>query len=1112
MPKRTDIRRILILGAGPIVIGQACEFDYSGSQACRTLLAEGYEVILVNSNPATIMTDPELSTRTYIEPLTCDSVTRIIERERPDALLPTMGGQTALNLAFDLSRAGVLEEYQVQLIGANFRAIEVGEDREAFKVLMASIGLESMHSETVNTLAQAQAVAQRLGFPFILRPAFTMGGSGGSVVFSASELVDKVTHALTLSPIDQVLMEESALGWKEFEFEVMRDRADNVVIVCSVENFDPMGVHTGDSITVAPAQTLTDREFQAMRNASIQIIRAVGVDAGGCNIQFAVHPKTGRMVVIEMNPRVSRSSALVSKATGVPIAKISARLAVGYTLDEIPNDITRSTPASFEPAIDYVVTKIPRFSFDKFPEGGLTLSPQMKSVGEVMAIGRTFQESFQKALRGLESITPKGLFPNKMVGREELERRLRLPTADRILWVYQALHQGFPVPRIHALSGIDPWFLDNVRQVVETLDGFKRQTVATVSPQALRQAKQLGIGDAQLALALQVSEPAIADLRRQHDILPVYKAVDTCAGEFEALTPYYYSTYDPGENEAPPLVLPSPLSQLSQGTIPLPEVEGSSPSPAGSASCPLPKGEEGNKRVMILGGGPNRIGQGIEFDYCCVHAAQTLRQLGYESVMVNSNPETVSTDYDISDRLYFEPLTVEDVGNLLVQEQPMGVIAQLGGQTPLKLAHALQHHPNFKPLGTTVATIDAAEDREQFRAIMDRLNLQAPASGIARTAIEALEVAAGIGYPVMVRPSYVLGGRGMYIVYSADRLAEVLDEVLAVEPDQPVLIDRFLQNASELDVDAISDGKTTYVAAILEHIEHAGVHSGDSACVWPAQNLSETMIAQVHEATALLAEALGVVGLLNIQFAIADGQLYVLEVNPRASRTVPFVGKCTGLPIMRMAVRVMLGEPLSQVLADELPAQLPQGHVAVKLPVFPFIKFRETDPKLGPEMRSTGEVMGIDQTFPLAYAKALAGAGFELPMQGQVFISVNNRDKPQAIAIARQYQALGFGLLATEGTARYLCEYGLNVQAIEKKHEGTSNAETLLEQGGIQLVINTPEGEEALNDDSYIRKAAVIHNIPMATTLTAAAAMAQAIEALKAGPSSVRCLQELYGG
>lgn len=1070
MPKRTDINSILIIGAGPIVIGQACEFDYSGSQACRALMEEGYRVILVNSNPATIMTDPNLATKTYVEPLTVPVLERIIATERPDALLPTMGGQTALNLAFQLHHAGLLEQYNVELIGANFEAIQVAEDREDFKQLMTSIGLDSLKSYTVTNMAEARAVAQELGFPQIIRPAFTLGGSGGAIVYTPEEFEAKVSHGLALSPIQQVLLEESALGWKEYEFEVMRDKDDNVVIVCSVENLDPMGVHTGDSITVAPAQTLTDREYQTLRNASIQIIRAVGVDAGGCNIQFAIHPTTGRVIIIEMNPRVSRSSALVSKATGVPIAKISARLAVGFTLDEIANDITRSTPACFEPAIDYVVTKIPRFSFDKFPEGGNRLSPQMKSVGEVMAIGRTFKESFQKALRGLEINEPAFNFPHGFAGKTLIETQLKQASADRVFWLLQAFRQGLPFAHIHTLTQIDPWFLANINDVVQqelSLNGIA-PTLEQIPTHTLRQLKQDGISDALLAKTFAVPETTVQAVRQAKGIQPVYKAVDTCAGEFEAYTPYYYSTYDAGENEA---VTPLP-----------PTVE--------------------NKRVVILGGGPNRIGQGIEFDYCCVHAAMVLRKLGYEAVMVNSNPETVSTDYDISDRLYFEPLTPEDVHNLLAQEQPLGVIAQLGGQTPLKLARALKHDAYFTPLGTSVDAIDDAEDREKFRDILNRLQLKAPESGIAKTPAEALAVANEMGYPLMVRPSYVLGGRAMRVVYSEAGLQKYLTDIFAVEPDMPVLLDRFLENAQEVDVDAVSDGVTTYMGAILEHIEQAGIHSGDSACVLPTQTLSPTLLQRIETATAALATALNVKGLLNIQFAIKNDELYVLEVNPRASRTVPFVCKATGKPLIELAVRVMLGQPLADVLNTVIPphspVHLPLQHVAVKVPVFPFIKFRETDPILGPEMRSTGEVMGLDATFSLAYAKALSGAGCSLPLKGKVFISVNDADKPLALTVAKRYAELGFELVSTAGTAKYLAQNGgLVVQAVLKKHEGEPNVESLILANGIQLLINTPSGDEAIDDDSYIRKATVMQNIPMTTTLTGALAMADAIEALR---------------
>jgi carbamoyl-phosphate synthase large subunit len=1074
MPKRTDLTRILIIGAGPIVIGQACEFDYSGTQACRALMEEGYDVVLANSNPATIMTDPGLATKTYIEPLTPEILETIIAQEKPDALLPTMGGQTALNLAYSLHHNGVLEKHGVELIGANFEAIDVAEDRERFKQLMTHIGLESFRSFTVTTLNEAQRAKKELGLPLIVRPAFTLGGSGGGVVYTEAEFEAKVELGLHLSPINQVLLEESALGWKEYEFEVMRDKADNVVIVCSVENIDPMGVHTGDSITVAPAQTLSDREYQVLRNASMDIIRAVGVDAGGCNIQFAVHPKTGRVVIIEMNPRVSRSSALVSKATGVPIAKISARLAVGYHLDEIMNDITRTTPACFEPAIDYVVTKIPRFSFDKFPEGGNTLSPQMKSVGEVMAMGRTFKESFQKAMRGLEISTPQFNFPFGMASKEELEKQLKTATADRVYWLLQAFRQGVPMENIHQWTKIDPWFLVNIEGILQDELALAQYTsLEDVTPEQLRRFKQDGLSDAELARLLQQPEADIRALRESKGITPVYKSVDTCAGEFAAQTPYFYSTYDAGENEAP----------THDEAIE-------------------------NRRVIILGGGPNRIGQGIEFDYCCVHAAMALRHEGYEPIMVNSNPETVSTDYDMSDRLYFEPLTPEDVHNVLQQEKPLGVIAQLGGQTPLKLARALREDPFFIPLGTNVQAIDDAEDREKFRAVLNELNLKAPESGIARTETEALEVAQRIGYPLMIRPSYVLGGRAMRVVYQQESLQEYLQDIIQIEPGSPILLDRFLENAQELDVDALSDGETCYVAAILEHIEQAGIHSGDSACVWPAQHLSAEMKQEIEEATTSLAKALNVKGLLNIQFAIKHGQLYIIEVNPRASRTVPFVCKATGVPLIHMAIRVMLGHSLQQVLQEMLPPRLPQ-HVAVKAPVFPFIKFRESDPMLGPEMRSTGEVMGVDTGFPLAYAKALAGAGVALPLQGQVFISVHDMDKPGVTEVANHFQALGFRLLSTEGTARHLAEQGVLCLPLRKRHEGAPNVQTLIESGDIQLVINTPSGEKGRLDDSYIRKAAVMHNTPMTTTLTGALAMAEAIAALKIQQYTVKPLQML---
>jgi carbamoyl-phosphate synthase large subunit len=1075
VPKRTDIRKILILGAGPIVIGQACEFDYSGSQACRALMSEGYEVVLVNSNPATIMTDPAIATRTYVEPLTPEIVAAVIEKERPDALLPTMGGQTALNLAYALHENGILERFGVELIGANFKAIHIAEDRDAFKQMVLGCGLDVLRSEAVSSVEQAIKVSESLGFPLIIRTAFTLGGSGGSVVYSREELIEATEHGLSQSPINQILMEESALGWKEYEYEVMRDGEDNVVIVCSVENLDPMGVHTGDSITVAPAQTLTDREYQLLRNASIAIIRAVGVDAGGCNIQFAVHPQTGRVVIIEMNPRVSRSSALVSKATGVPIAKISAKLAIGMTLDEIPNDITRTTPACFEPAIDYVVTKIPRFSFEKFPGAQPELSPQMKSVGEVMAIGRTFQESFQKALRGLEVGLDGFRFGSQGLSSEQILAKLVRPSADRIQLIYHALKQGISIDQIYRITGIDPWFLHNFQEIIDT----EREIVGignleSLPAKRLKAAKVQGFSDNQIAALLGANAQAVKEARHANNQHAVFKSVDTCAGEFEAYTPYFYSTHDGEESEVPAL-------------------------------------SEEKKRVVIIGGGPNRIGQGLEFDYCCVHAALTLRDLGYEAVMVNSNPETVSTDYDTSNRLYFEPLTPEDMLTILHTERPHGIIVQLGGQTPLKLAHPLDRAG--KPiLGTTVNSIDAAEDRDRFRAILHKLNLAAPESGIARSEEEALAVAQRIGYPLIARPSYVLGGQAMRIVYSEASLRKYLTNIVKVEPDYPVLIERFLENALEVDVDAVSDGETTYLGAILEHIEHAGVHSGDSSCVWPAQSLPASLLAEIEDATHQLAREIGVRGLLNIQFAIQDGTLYVLEVNPRASRTVPFVCKATGVPLVRMAVRVMLGEPLADVMATtDLTPKERARHIAVKAAVFPFMKFRESDPKLGPEMRSTGEVMGVDDNFAMAFAKAQLGSGYKLATSGQLFVSVSDADKAEALGVVRRYAELGFKLFATSGTAAYLQGHGLAVTPLLKKHEGSPNAEELLRDGQIQFVINTPAGEEALDDDSYIRKAAVAHNVPMATTLSGARAMADAIAALqRESQFTVRSLQSLF--
>lgn len=1093
MPKRTDIKKILIIGAGPIVIGQACEFDYSGTQACRALKAEGYQIILVNSNPATIMTDPEMADRTYIEPITPEVVARIIEQERPCALLPTMGGQTALNTAYALYNEGILAKYNVELIGANFEAIHAAEDRQAFKKLVEGIGLDMLASRTVHSVDEAMQAGNDLGFPLILRTGFTLGGSGGAVVYDADSLRVAAANGLAASPVNQVLVEESALGWKEYEFELMRDSQDNVVIVCSVENVDPMGVHTGDSITVAPAQTLSDKEYHLLRNASIQIIRAVGVDAGGCNIQFAVHPKTGRIVVIEMNPRVSRSSALVSKATGVPIAKISARLAVGMTLDEITNDITRNTPASFEPALDYVVTKIPRFSFEKFPGTVTDLTPQMKSVGEVMAIGRTFQESFQKAMRSLEIGLDGFTFPLETFSDDELRTLLKQPEERRIRWIYLALHRNMPIDEIASITGWDPWFLENFRELVDTEQALLTTQENTLAPLWLENAKRQGFTPAQLLKILKTKRPdanqaAMQSLYQQLETLPyrpAFNAVDTCAGEFEAFTPYYYSTAHSGEDE-------------------------------------IVETETTARRVVIIGGGPNRIGQGIEFDYCCVHAAMALQKLGCQAIMVNSNPETVSTDYDISDRLYFEPLTPEYMLNILDREKPQGVIVQLGGQTPLKLSHAIEQ-AGYPILGTTVDSIDLAEDRKRFGQVLQDLNLRSPESGTARTVDEALEICRRIGFPLIARPSYILGGRAMQIFYSEQRLVQYLKEVVHVEPDYPVLVERFLEEAKEVDVDAISDGEETIVAAILEHIEHAGVHSGDSACVWPAQSIAPEMLAEISDVTQRLAKALKIRGLLNIQFAIQGDRLYVLEVNPRASRTVPFVCKATGIPMIQIATRLMLGDSLAAVkhlipkdalattVVDAKGGPQPTSslrHVAVKVPVFPFNKFRGADPKLGPEMKSTGEVMGIDATFPVAFAKAQLAANNRLPQSGQVFVSINNADKPKIVPVAKRLIELGFQLVATQGTAQFLQAAGLSVTTLKKKHEGSPNVEELIRQGDIALVINTPMGEEALRDDSYIRKASIEYQVPLVTTVGGAQALADGMASLQAQQLQVKSLQD----
>jgi carbamoyl-phosphate synthase large subunit len=1077
MPRRTDLKKILILGSGPIVIGQGCEFDYSGTQACKALREEGYEVVLVNSNPATIMTDPETADRTYIEPLTPEIVAKVIAKERPDALLPTMGGQTALNLAVSLSKNGVLEKYGVELIGAKLPAIEMAEDRLLFKEAMARIGVPVCPSGIASTLAESQAVAVQIGsYPLIVRPAFTLGGTGGGIAYNQEEFEILAQSGIDASPMDQILIEKSLLGWKEYELEVMRDLADNVVIICSIENFDPMGVHTGDSITVAPAQTLTDKEYQRLRDASLKIIREIGVETGGSNIQFSVNPVNGDYIVIEMNPRVSRSSALASKATGFPIAKLAAKLAVGYTLDEIPNDITRQTPASFEPTIDYVVTKIPRFAFEKFPGSLPHLTTQMKSVGEAMAIGRTFQESFQKALRSLEI----GRFgwgcdrPEELPTLEQVKAQLRQPSPDRVFAIRHGMQLGLSVEEIQELTGIDPWFLDKLAHLLAIENFLTGQQLSELDGETLWEVKRQGFSDRQIAYATGSQEDEVRAYRKSLGIIPAYKLVDTCAAEFAAATPYYYSSYE-RESE----VLPSP-----------------------------------KRKVMILGGGPNRIGQGIEFDYCCCHAAYALSAQGFETIMVNSNPETVSTDYDTSDRLYFEPLTKEDVLNIIEAERPEGIIVQFGGQTPLKLAVPIEQylaaHPEIgtRIWGTSPASIDMAEDREKFEKILTRLKIEQPRNGIARSFEESLKVANAIGYPVVVRPSYVLGGRGMEIVYSDAELERYMVYAVQVEPDHPILIDQFLENAIEVDVDAIADATgMVVIGGIMEHIEQAGIHSGDSACSLPYISLSEATLATIRTWTIELAKALEVLGLMNIQFAVQGEQVYILEANPRASRTVPFVAKATGVPLAGYAARLMSGETLAQLNYTE---EVIPKHIAVKEAVLPFEKFPGTDTILGPEMRSTGEVMGIDTDFGRAFAKAELAASQTLPAGGKVFISTNDRDKEAVVPIVRDLIELGFQIVATAGTRRVLQAHGLEVELVLKVHEGRPNVADIIKNQQIGLIINTPSGEEAQADGRLIRRTALTYKIPIVTTIAGARATAAGIRALQSQPLDVRAIQDYH--
>jgi carbamoyl-phosphate synthase large subunit len=1066
MPKRTDLRKILIIGSGPIVIGQACEFDYSGTQAVKALKEEGFEVVLVNSNPATIMTDPEMASRTYVEPLTPEILAKVIAKERPQALLPTLGGQTGLNLAVALAEDGTLDRYGVELIGATLSAIRKAEDRELFKEAMERIGLALPRSGYVKSFHDARQIVRQVGYPVIIRPSFTLGGTGGSIAYNPEELEEAVRWGLQQSPVGTVLVEESVIGWKEFELEVMRDGKDNVVIICSIENFDPMGVHTGDSITVAPAQTLTDKEYQLMRDAAIAIIREIGVETGGSNIQFAVNPEDGRLVVIEMNPRVSRSSALASKATGFPIAKIAAKLAVGYSLDEIRNDITRETPASFEPTIDYCVVKFPRWAFEKFPEADQTLTTQMKSVGEAMAIGRTFKEALQKAIRSLEQDRWGLSFEAPISDLEELRAKIRVPNAERVFAIAEAYRRGLSTQEISGLSRIDPWFLEQISEIVGFEGSIRGSGVG--DRDVLRKAKQLGFSDRRIAELCGSTELEVRGARLAHGIRATFKMVDTCGAEFVAHTPYLYSTYEE-EDEAPPT---------------------------------------DRQKVIILGSGPNRIGQGIEFDYCCVHAAFALKDLGVEAIMVNCNPETVSTDYDTSDRLYFEPLTFEDVMNIVERERPLGVIVQFGGQTPLKLAVPLQR-AGVPILGTSSDAIDRAEDRERFSELLTRLRLSQAPCGIAHSFEESVRIASNVGYPVLVRPSYVLGGRAMEIVYDEEDLARYMREAVRVSPEHPILVDKFLEDSLEIDVDAISDGERTVVGGVMEHIEKAGIHSGDSACALPPYSLGDNQIEMLKRYTKALANDLGVVGLMNVQFAIKNETIFVLEVNPRASRTVPFVSKAIGVPLAKLATKVMMGQRLADLGFTE---EREMAHIAVKESVFPFVKFPGVDVVLGPEMKSTGEVMGIDRDFRKAYIKSQLAAGSPLPTSGKVFISVKNRDKRSVVQIAKRLNEMGFSLVATSGTAKALTRYGMDVEVINKVAEGwRPNIVDLMKRGEIALVFNTPEDGRARKDSFLIRRTAVTQNIPYYTTVDGAQAAVGGIEALLKGELAVQSLQEYHG-
>ncbi|MDX2435220.1 MAG: carbamoyl-phosphate synthase large subunit [Desulfobacterales bacterium] len=1070
MPKRTDIKKILIIGSGPIIISQACEFDYSGTQAVKALREEGYEVVLINSNPATIMTDPELADKTYIEPITPEMVAKVIEKERPDALLPTLGGQTGLNTAIKVAEMGVLEKYGVELLAADIGVIRKAEGREEFRAAMRKIGLQVPESVIVHTVTEALAAVDIIGFPIIVRPSFTLGGTGGGVAYNMQELEALSNAGIDLSLNDEVMLERSLLGWKEYELEVMRDKNDNVVIVCSIENMDAMGVHTGDSVTVAPAQTLTDREYQLMRNASIAIMREIGVETGGSNVQFAVNPEDGELMVIEMNPRVSRSSALASKATGFPIAKIAALLAVGYTLDEIPNDITRETYASFEPSIDYCVVKIPRFTFEKFPEAEDVLSTAMKSVGETMAIGRTFKEAFQKGMRSLEigrmGFGDDGKDSLVSMDDVELEKKLVTPNSNRVFCIYEALRRGRSIEDLYRLTFIDPWFLNNFKQLVETEDSIKEAGFHGLEKDFLRKIKQQGFSDFQIGHLTGTTEDDIRELRLKQNTVPVYKLVDTCAAEFEAFTPYYYSTYET-EDE----------SRVSS-----------------------------KKKVIILGGGPNRIGQGIEFDYCCVHASFALKEMGIESIMVNSNPETVSTDYDTSDKLYFEPLTREDVLNIIECEKPDGVIVQFGGQTPLNLAVPLAE-ANVPIVGTSPDSIDRAEDRKRFQQFLQKLDLQQPANGTARTTEEALAIAERVGYPVVVRPSYVLGGRAMRIVYNDKGIKEFMASAIIVSSQHPVLIDKFLKDAIEVDVDAISDGETTIIGGIMEHIEEAGIHSGDSACVLPPHSLSKEMIEEIKAASKAMAEELKVIGLMNVQFAVKDNELYVLEVNPRASRTVPFVSKATGVPLAKLATKVMMGMKLADL---GLTTEVEVDHWAVKEAVFPFDRFANVDTLLGPEMKSTGEVMGIDSSIGVAFAKAQLAAGQKLPVKGNVFISVRDADKPAVVSLAQRLLSLGFSILATSGTAAFLSENNVECTMVNKISQGRPHLLDKVQDNEIQWIINTSMGSRTTEDSYTIRRSALDYHLPYSTTASGALSMVMALETVKEKEIQVKAIQEYF--